>query len=194
MQRALLLASVLMVSVGVIAASQTETTPQVAARPSPSSARQAAEVSVVGCLNNASGKLKLTGEDGNVYDVIGHAAELRRQIGDELEVSGSEEAQPTPPSGRTWPESTLRVTSVKTLFHKNPAGVRPYLGDAAHWRSYKNKTYGLALHYPETLERLDEPSFFGGPDFVDQGGVVTLQSFAVTGEMYPNANFGGGSF
>ncbi|PYV21479.1 MAG: hypothetical protein DMG27_20690 [Acidobacteria bacterium] len=134
------------------------------------------------------------GEDGKVYDLIGHAAELRRQIGDKLEVSGSEDVPLTPPQGHTWPESNLRVTSVKTIFHKNPAGVRPHLGDVAHWRSYKNKTYGLALHYPETLERLDEPAFLGGSDFVDEDGVVTLQGFAVTGEMYPNANFGGGSF
>src|SRR5205807_10624437 len=54
--------------------------------------------------------------------------------------------------------------------------------------------YGLALHYPETLERLDEPASLGGSDFVNQDAVVTLQSFAVTAEMYPNANFGGGSF
>src|SRR5213592_3871017 len=82
MRSTLLLASVLMVSVGDVATSQTETRPQVAARSSPSSAGQAAEVSVVGCLKNASGKkLKLMGEDGKVYDLIGHAAELRRQIG-----------------------------------------------------------------------------------------------------------------
>src|SRR5207249_905492 len=64
----------------------------------------------------------------------------------------------------------------------------------AHWRSYKNTTYGVALRYPETLERLDEPSFLGGSDFVDEDGVVTLQSFAIAAEMYPNANFDGGSF
>ena len=192
--RSTLVASVLMVSVGGVATSQTETRPPGAARSSASSAGQAAEVSVVGCLNDASGKLRLMGEDGKVYDLIGHAAELRRQIGDKLEVSGSEDVPLTPPQGHTWPESNLRVTSVKTIFHKNPAGVRPYLGDVAHWRSYKNKTYGLALHYPETLERLDEPAFLGGSDFVDEDGVVTLQGFAVTGEMYPNANFGGGSF
>src|SRR3989442_1176816 len=104
MRRTLLLASVLMVSVGVVAASQTETTPQVAARSSASSGRQAAEVSVVGCLKSASGKLKLEGEDGKVYDLVGHAAELRRQIGDKLEVSGSEDVPLTPPKGHAWPE------------------------------------------------------------------------------------------
>ena len=92
------------------------------------------------------------------------------------------------------PENTLRVRSVKTIFRKNPAGVRPSLGDVAHWRSYNNKTYGVVVQYPETLEPLDEPSSPAGPNFVDQDGVVAVKSFAVTTRMYPEANFHGGSF
>ena len=143
MRSTLVLASVLMVSVGGVATSQTETRPPGAARSSASSAGQAAEVSVVGCLNDASGKLRLMGEDGKVYDLIGHAAELRRQIGDKLEVSGSEDVPLTRPQGHAWPESNLRVTSVKTIFHRNPAGVRPYLGDVAHWRSSSPPVSGV---------------------------------------------------
>jgi len=200
-KHSLFLASVFMVSLVATGVAQTgapKSGEQSTTRPSSSNAGQPAEVTIVGCLTSDYGKLRLNpSESGKIYNLIGLSEELRRQVGDKVEVSGTEEGSETPP-GQRFPESTLRVRSVKNIFHQNPAGVRPSLGDVAHWRSYTDKAYGVVLHYPETLELLNEPfsgpAFVGGADFVGQEGVVTLQSFAVPARMYPKANFGGGNF
>lgn len=185
----LLVASVLIVSVGRVAATQTDTPPQRAARSSPPSARQAAEVSVVGCLSNESGRLKLSDEDGNIYHLIGNDAELGKQVGDELEVSGTEDSPPTRPTEHSVPETTLRVARVKTIVHRNPAGVRPSLGDVANWAGYRDETYGVGFGYPRMFERLHELSPEVTSDFVVEDGVVTLQSIGAGKEIYPNSNF-----
>src|SRR5215469_10272378 len=47
-----------------------------------------AKVEVLGCLSKESGQLKLTDEDGNVFDLIGWTDWLRRHTGDELKATG----------------------------------------------------------------------------------------------------------
>ena len=188
------MASVLMVSIGVVGAGQ-RGTPEPTQRGASSSSgvEQAAEVSRVGCLSNQSGKLKLTDEDGHIYDLIGHAAELGKQVGDELEVSGTEGAT-TPPREHSAAETTLRVAGVRTILHRNAAGVRPTLDDVAHWASYSEKAYGVSGHYPRVFVRLAQSDPHVTPNFVNQNGVVTLQRMGVPREVYPNSNFVGGSF
>lgn len=148
----------------------------------------------MGCLSNESGQLKLLDEDGNIYHLIGNAAELAKQVGDELEVSGTEDAPPTRPTEHSVPETTLRVAGVKTIVHRNPAGVRPSLGDVANWGRYRDETYGISVGYPRMFERLAQPDHHVASNFADQNGVVTLQTIDVPREVYPNSNFVGGSF
>ena len=68
----------------------------------------------MGCLKNASRKkLKLMGEDGKVYDLIGHAAELRRQIGDKLEIRAHDSEGAVVPAHPT----VLLVDDNRDLLH-----------------------------------------------------------------------------
>jgi hypothetical protein len=97
---------------------------------SPTSQGEESEVDVVGCLTRESGKLQIS-DEGNVHDLLGHAAELRNHVGDEMDIIGMQKHPSTRPTNRSSPETNLKVTVVETVLHKNPLGVRPLLGHAA---------------------------------------------------------------
>jgi hypothetical protein len=157
-------------------------------------AGQTDDDSAVGCLSKKSGKLKLTDENGKIYDLTGYPAGLGNQIGDELEVSGTEDVQAEPLTEDSLPEITLKVTAVRTILHRKVSGVRPSLSSVASWVRYRDKTYGVSFSYPRTFEPLEESDPHVAEDFVSRNGVVRLQTISVPREAYPNSNFLRGSF
>ncbi len=155
-------------------------------------AAQPSKVDIVGCLSKQAGRLKLTDEDGIIYDLIGHTAGLKNQIDDELDVTGTENQPPEPPIGHPVPDTVLRVTKIETVLHMNPSGVPPVLGDIATWSGYMDSNYGLHFRYPKTFQNSEE----GGtePNFADweKGSIVRIKSFEIPREIYPDSNSEGG--
>jgi len=155
-------------------------------------AAQPLKVDILGCLSKQAGKLKLTDEDGITYDLIGHPVGLENQIGDELDVTGTEDKPPEPPSEHPVPDTLLRVTKIETVVHMNRSGVPPVLGNVANWGSYTDPNYGLHFRYPKTFENTED----GGtePNFADweKGSAVRVKSFAIPHETYPDSNYEGG--
>ena len=155
-------------------------------------AAQPLKVDILGCLSKQAGKLKLTDEDGIVYDLIGHPVGLENQIGDELDVTGTEDKPPEPPSEHPVPDTLLRVTKIETVVHMNRSGVPPVLGNVANWGSYTDPNYGLHFRYPKTFENTED----GGtePNFADweRGSAVLIKSFSIPHEIYPDSNYEGG--
>jgi hypothetical protein len=150
------------------------------------------KVDVVGCLSKQAGKLKLTDEDGIVYELIGHPTGLKNQIGDELDVTGTEDQPPEPGSDHPVPDTLLRVTKVETVLHVNSFGVPPALGRVVDWSSYTNPNYGLHFRYPTTFENSE-----GGrteSNFADwgKGSAILIKSLAMPLGIYPDSNYQGG--
>lgn len=195
-QKAFFLASVLMLASAGRAWGAPRAAPRLSQQPSQAPAPKVGptnEVKVLGCLDSQNGKLTLTDEDGNIYDLTGAPAGLGKQAGDELEISGVEGGPPKPPNEHLSPETTLKVTSVKTALRKSPAGVQPVLGELASWETYSDKTYGLSLNYPKAFKRLNQDEAPVTPNFVDPNGVVSLLSLGVPQATYPGSNFASGS-
>lgn len=189
--------AVLVLSLGLTAAGQStlpQTTIQIVPQSPSSSQGKRADVSVVGCLDNDSGRLRLTDEDGNIYYLTGHTAGLRKQVGDQLSISGTEKSPPIPHGLYSQPYTTLEVVSVKSLLQMNPAGVPPVLGDPAQWSSVKDDAYGLSIRFPKTFQPLKGTNFGVAPDFVNDNPAPQLQSREVPQATFPNTNFVGGSF
>ncbi len=155
-------------------------------------ALQPSKVDIVGCLSEQAGKFKLTDEDGIIYDLIGSTAGLNNQIGDELDVTGTEDHPPEPPSGHPVPDTLLRVTKIETVLHMNPSGVSPVLGHIATWSSYTDPNYGLHFRYPKTFENSEDGRAV--PNFADweKGSAVRIKSFAIPHETYPDSDYDGG--
>jgi hypothetical protein len=187
-----LLASILMLFAPYVAAGQSGA-PESTRR---EKAQASSEVDIVGCLTRQSGKLKLTDEDGNVYYLIGQTAGLKSQIGDELDITGIQEHPPAPLMEHSLPETTLRVTNVETVLHKNPAGVRPVLAGTDTWETYTDHKNGVRFRYPKTFEHGEGPDSHAGSNFVDQNddAAYSFESISVPKKTYPNSNFFGGSF
>jgi hypothetical protein len=155
-------------------------------------AAQPLKVDVVGCLSEQGGKFKLTDDDGIVYQLIGHTAALKNQIGDELDVTGLEERQPESPSEHPVPDIPLRVTKLETVLHMSPSGVPPVLGDIVTWSSYRDPNYGLHFRYPKTVEDSEDGrAEFNFADW-EKGSAVHIKSLAIPQQIYPESNYYGG--
>jgi hypothetical protein len=152
------------------------------------------QVDVVGCLSEQSGSFKLTDEDGYIYDLEGQTAGLENHVGDELKVSGLRAHPTIPPTGHPLPETTLRVTALRTLLHVNPEGVPPVLGDL--WDSYTNQNYGFEFRYPRKSEYREGEDTHPQANFVDQdkAAAVSFLGLGIQRETYPDSNFVQGSF
>jgi hypothetical protein len=157
---------------------------------------RAAKVETVGCLSNESGKLKLTDEDGNVYYLIGRTAWLKNHLGDQLAVTGIEAHPPERPTDNSVPETTLRVSDVQTVLHRNPSGVRPLLGDPSSWRTSTNRTYGVGFRFPKTFEVAESQDASVQSNFVTRypSAAVPIENLTVPEDTYPSSNFHGGRF
>ncbi len=189
MRRSCLLIVVLL-SIGGAAAqkcvSQSAVETQAAAPPS--------KVDVVGCLSKQAGKLKLTDEDGIIYELIGHTAGLKNQIGDELDVTGTEHQPLEPATDHPVPDKTLRVTNVETVLHMNPSGVPPVLGRVATWNIYTNPNDGLHFRYPKVFDDREDGASGTESNFADWGKVppIRIKSLAMPQGIYPDSNYQGG--
>lgn len=197
MQIKLLLASVLICSVGPVAAGQSGT-PQArhrcAAQSSFPSADAAAKVRVVGCLAEQSGKLDLTDKDGNVYHLIAYSSGLGKHVGDELDVSGTEAAPLSRSAEGGSPESTLSVTSWRVLLHPSTEGMRPTVSKITNLRNYSNATYGVGIRVPQSFPALENSDVMSTPNFVEDSGIVQLLAVEMPRDVYPDTNFVGAQF
>lgn len=161
-----------------------------------SASASSSEVEVVGCLNRQSGKLQLTDENGNVYDLRGRTAEIKNHVGDELSLRGLQAYPPTPPAGHFQPETTLTVTSAEVMVHRNPEGVRPVLGGLDAWATYTDPTYGVRFRYPASFELTNEEDGHVQANFAGQEKTASLlvKNLSIPREAYPSSNFVGGAF
>lgn len=197
MQINLLMASVLICSVGLAAAGQSGTSQaghRCASQSSLPRTDIAAKVSVDGCLAEQSGKLDLTDKDGNVYHLIGHAVELGKHVGDELDVRGTGPAPLSRSAEGGAPEATLHVTSWTVLFHPSTEGMHPVVSKIRDWREYSNATYGVNVRVPQSFQAQEEPDALLAPNFVEDGGVVELLTVNIPRDVYLDTNFVGGQF
>jgi hypothetical protein len=155
-------------------------------------ASQSSQVDIVGCLSEQAGEFKLTDDEGNVYELIGHKVGLRKHIGDELDVTGTEEHPPSTSNDHPASDTPLRVTKIETVLHMNPSGVAPVLGDAANWSSYANSNYGLYFRYPKTFDASEDGSTEANFADWEKGSAVHIKSFVMPQSIYPDANYQGG--
>jgi hypothetical protein len=145
---------------------------------------------VVGCLSEASGKLRLTEKDGGSYLLEGHTAELRAHIAEEVSVRG----RIGDSSRESGDDEPFRVVSFTTVLRKNPAGVQPQLGDPGDWSTFTDKSFGVVVRHPKTFLQQDgEPGSLWS-NFVDPTGILTLQAWSIPREVYSGSNFVGGTF
>ena len=151
-------------------------------------------VEVVGCLDRKDGRFELTSAFWYVdYYLTGQTAGLENHIGDEVKVRGIE-TTPAPsstPASSTQDRrpSTLQVTSVEFMVHKNPEGVRPVLANRDTWVKYENPEYGVQMRYPASFgpgRQPSQPVNFVGVEPTASPSIVTVQ---VPRDTYPDSNF-----
>jgi hypothetical protein len=143
---------------------------------------------VVGCLSEASGRLRLTDKDGGSYLLEGHTTELKAHIADELSVSGRILAS----SRESGDDEPFRVVSFTTILRKNPAGLQPQLGDPGDWATFTDRSFGVVVRHPKTFLPQDGGSLRS--NFVDPAGLLTLQAWSIPTKVYSGSNFVGSTF
>ena len=148
-----------------------------------------AETTMRGCLGGRpeGGFYYLVADDGGYFYVLhGNTSLLKGYVGKEISLRGKETDAVAP--------SRFEIASFGQIFDAPCPTLKPSFSRAA-WQTERNREYGIEFSYPDdfALTPVTESGQFLG-NFVTDQGVVPVARLSIPGGVYPNSNFGGGSF
>jgi hypothetical protein len=141
---------------------------------------------IVGCLSGGPTEFELSDSEGYVYSLRGQTDALQRYVGEEISVRGTRQ-------GDKADSPSFIVGSVKEVFRAPRPKLSPAIASGANWHTHSIASYAVTFALPEIPE---DSSAAGGlaSNFVAEQGAITLGSFTLPREVYPDTNFVGGSF
>lgn len=141
---------------------------------------------IVGCLSGGPTEFQLSDAEGYVYSLRGQTDALQHYVGEEISVRGTKQ-------GDKANSPSFIVASVKEVFRAPEPKLSPAIASGANWHTHSIASYAVTFALPTIPE---DNSAAGGlaSNFVAERGAITLGSFILPREIYPDTNFVGGSF
>ena len=153
------------------------------------------KTTIRGCVEEGLDQLFLaTDESAQPFALTGKTSGLEKYINKEITVEGDRSGPPIRVDGYFEPFHSFQVSRIVEVSAQREARLSSSFSNTSAWHTERNEKYGVEFAHPASMTSAPDRSPTLEPNFVTSESVETVGSLTILSEIYPGANFAGGSF